>query len=802
ALDNIEIDDHPASETVNMSVDDVLGEDEDPRTSVQLTRAPRLAQPVTDIPEIADPENDDDIDFGEGLAQPPESAAVEMAAHDPTKTLYGLGAVGASERRAESAPIAPPTFHDDPGDATIDTIAGVSAVPRKYARLQTPMPVGDEMIEAEPSIDLEAIQLPEQVQPLPSSQLDEDAARWLAIYERELATVDESAASAALRIEAGRLSERLGEIDRARSHYDEALLADPRATAALRGLRRIARSQGDLIEATRQIDAELAVAGALERRPLGHYRIDMLLASGEQDLARVAVGEILDSAPSDIRALLAQLELTFLDGRTDEFGGTLEQIAHAVTDNELRAAVQSARGALAAHQNDAAAAATWFSAAAESDPTSLLSRLGAVRQAAARGDGPGTGAALLDLAKQVVETDPTAAAALAIRTQHWTQSTPAAELAALALPGDPLVLRVAAETASQTNDPSVAGQAFAAWAASDTATPTERSYAAARAAELDPARGAELWRAALAHDPGDDYAAQQLRTAFIAAGAPQLAIEVDLEVAADHERERARLRAAFGLIPQGKLEDAIALLQKGHADRPESLALTEALAEALAAASRWSERAKLLAELAADPGEHLDREVAQLRSALAWEEAVAAAMAVEPPNTEEIQQITAAALDAWERVLEGARGNSPAAHAAAIVLAQRLGDREVINEVLQRAQRAEASPWAASSIALRRARAILTGAPDLIDAADAILADKPSIDDPRHTAWMVYAAARRNELGDAAQALEDRATLLGQTPEAGALRLRAAQLALDGGNAARATTLLAQVETEWPTVGI
>src|SRR3569832_685490 len=271
----------------------------------------------------------------------------------------------ASSSRAGGAAARPTPAPDYTGRAArpsqqpfdqFQTFDGVSAPRpgRQHPRLQTPLPIGDEASELEPAIDLEAIELPEQVQPLPSSQLDEDAARTLQIFERELATVDESSTSAALRIEAGRLCERLGETDRARSHYDAALLADPRATAALRGLRRIARASGDLIEATRQLEAELAVAGALERRPLAHYRIDILLASGEQALARVAVGEILDSAPSDVRSLLAQLELTFLDGRADEFGGALEQLAHAVSDPELRAAVQSARGVLAAHQNDSA----------------------------------------------------------------------------------------------------------------------------------------------------------------------------------------------------------------------------------------------------------------------------------------------------------------------------------------------------------------------------------------------------------------------------------------------------------------
>ena len=806
-----------ANHTVNMSADDVLSElgDLGSETRLDVPR-PRIRREDTPLPSPMT-DDDEDIDFGEGLGAGEPEAAVQVESSDPTRTLYGLGAISAIAKptrppaftdvlapRAESSPIEPPSA------AAMDqfqTLEGVAAPHgRKHARLQTPMPIADEAVEPEPTIDLEAIQLPEQVQPLPSSQLDEDAARALEIYERELATVDESATSVALRIEAGRLCERLGEVDRARAHYDAALLVDPRATPALRGLRRIARASADLIEATRQIDAELSVASALERRPLSHYRIDMLLAIGEQDLSRVAVGEVLDSAPSDVRALLAQLELTFLDGRADEFGGALEQLSHAVTDPELRAAVQSARGVLAAHQNDNAAAATWFAAAAESDPASLLSRLGAIREAVARNDGESAASVLLDLGQQIVTTDPISAAALAIRSQQWSTgatATAAAQLGANALLGDSLVLRIATETASAGTDPVAAGNAFAAWAASETASGTERSYAAARAAELDPGRGAELWRAAIAHDPGDDYAAQQLRTAHVAAEATQLAIDVDLEVAADGERERARLRAAFGLIGQGQLEGAIDLLQRGHADRPNSLALTEALAEALAAAGRWSERAKLLAELAADPGERLDRDVAHLRSALAWEEAVGAVAAVEPPDAEEIQRTTAAALDAWEHVLEGARGNSPAAHAAAIVLAQRLGDRDVINEVLQRAQQAEQSPWAAASLALRRARTILTSAPDLSDTAEAILREPQSttLDDPRRTAWLVFAAARRNELGDAAAALEERANLVGAT-EAGALRLRAAQLALDGGDASRATTLLHQVEMAFPTVGI
>jgi tetratricopeptide (TPR) repeat protein len=667
-------------------------------------------------------------------------------------------------------------------------------------RAQTPIPVaiGDEPPEIEPTIDLEAIQLPEQVQPLASSELDEDAAAALIVYEREIATVDDSAASAALRVEAGRLCERLGDIDRARSHYDAALLVDPRATTALRGLRRIARASSDLVEATRQLDAELAVAGALERRPLGHYRVDLLLASGEHDLARVAVGELLDTAPSDVRALLAQLELAFLDGRADEFGKALEQLAHAVSDNELRAAVQTARAMLAAHHDDPAAAAAWFAAAAESDPGSLAARLGAVRNQVRAGDGAAAASALLDLAQQMTESDPTTAAAFAIRAQYWTggeHAAQAAKLASEALPADPLVARVSAQTALARagEDPAAAGAALAAWA-SCPATPAERAYAAARAAELDPGQGAELWATALRYDPGDDYAAAQLRTAHVAAEAPQLAIEVDLAVAADVERDRARLRAAFGMIAQGQLDVAIELLERARHERPGSLALAEALAEALAAGGKWTARAQLLGELAANPGDQLDKDVARLRSALAWEEAVGGAAEVN--DAEEVQRATAAALDAWGKVLER-DSTSPTGHAAAIVLAARLGDRDVLAEVLTRAQEAERSPWAASSLGLRRARLAADDA-----ARTEALAKSPSIDDPRRSVMLMVAAARRGELAEAATALEERASQLDTGSEAAVLRLRAAQLALDAGDAPRATALLGRVERALPSLGI
>jgi hypothetical protein len=695
-------------------------------------------------------------------------------------------------------PTSVPPLRDASPSSTLQGMPAIGGDVRPAPRVVAPRAEYVEPPELEPTIDLEAVQLPEQVQPLPSSQLDDDAAAALVVYERELASVDESSTSAALRVEAGRLCERLGDVDRARAHYDAALLADPRATAALRGLRRIARASSDLVEATRQLDAEIAVAGALEKRPLAHYRVDLLLASGEQDLARVAAGELLDSAPSDVRALLAQLELAFLDGRADEFGTALEHLAHAVTDNELRAAAQVARGLLATQHADHAGAATWFAAAAESDPGSLGARFGAIGHASAAGDRAAAAAAYLELARQLETTDPATCAALALRAQHWAGGeigAAAARLAAAAMPAEPLVMRAAAETAAQnTADLAAAGEAFAAWA-SCPASPAERAYASGRAAELDPAHAAELWTSALQHDPGDDYATAQLRTTYVAAEQTQLAIEVDLAATSDVERDRARLRAAFGMIAQGQLDAAIELLARGRQERPTALALAEALAEALAAAARWGERASLLAELAEHPGEMLDPEVAQLRCALAWEEAASAAE--QQGDAGEMARASTAALAAWHRVLE--HGSSAMAHAGATLLAARLGDRDMLVEAFERMQAAERSPWAASSIALRRARLL---ADDPQRAHDVLREPSTSgLDDPRRTLALVLSAVQRGDLAEAATALEERASQLPtDSGEAAALRLRAGQLALDTGDAQGAIAQLVRVGQALPSL--
>ncbi len=648
----------------------------------------------------------------------------------------------------------------------------------------------------------------EQLQP---TKADEGTGEILRQYEAEIAATEDPANTVTLRIEAGRLAERLRKPDRASEHYDAALLASPHAAGALRGLRRLARSRGDIAEMTRLVEAEIAIASPRERDALLRYRIDLLMATGEQDVARVAVGELLDSAPHDLSALLAHLELSFLDARADEMVGAVEQVAQAITDPELRGALQAARGVLAEHHGDSAAAARWFTAASGTDPRSPASRLSAVRYQAAGGDADPAAAALLELAYQIEGEDPVTAAALAVRTQLWA-TTPAgretlaaaAQLAARAAPRDPLVARIATETALAVGDVAIATHAFTRWARGKSA-PVERAYAAARAAELDPTRLGRLWAQVLELDPDDDYALARVRAGHLAAGELEQVRKLDLEAV---QREVPALRVAAELVARDQLEPAIELLLRTRELRPASVAVGEALAEVFALGKRWNERAKLLAELAA-AGAPGSGAIARSRSALAWDQAVAATASNAgggggDDKRGELERAIVTALDAWDLVLDD-DPQSPVAHAATRVLANRLQDRAILADVLARAQAAERSPWAASSLALRHARLLLGN--DARLAQDIARDAGEGIDDPRRTLAVMIAAAHRHELGEAATALEDRAALLeaatpatSATNEPATLRLRAAQLALDGDDAPRARVLLARVDQAVPGI--
>lgn len=647
-------------------------------------------------------------------------------------------------------------------------------------------------------IDVAAMRLPEQIQPLLSSQFDEQMAQTSLAFERELEVNDQPA----LHLEMARLHEQLGDVSRAKLHYDAALRADPQARAALRGLRRIACASGDFSEALQHLDAERAIAGVVEGNALREHRVELLAAAGAYDDAQTAADEILAKTPRNVRALLASVELAFVTGDPHQINSTSQRLADATTDPGLRSALQVARGTLAGHRGERDSAITALRSAVESNISDLGPRFVLAQHLAAQGNRDEAANVLVELARQLQAGDPVAAAAVALRGHTWSDSVRAVAsgVAARAMANDALVARVVAETAMAGGDSMISTTAMTAWAHSD-APPAERVYAACRAAELDPDHGEELSSLALALDPNDDYTAAQLRTALVAGDGIARAIDVDLQVAADASRQRARLRAGFGLMGEGRLDEALAVLERGHLDHPTSLALAEALAEAHAAAGRWTQRARLLSELARNSNDALDRDGAHLRSAVAWEEAVGAMAAGGSPDSDELRRLTELALETWGTIATHANGAQAAAHAAAIVLATRLGDPRLLDEVLARAQAAEASPWAALSLALRRARSAMRD-PDRLRQGEAIVRDAAAGagDDPRRTLWLVVAAARRRDIADAVTALEDRAESVGSAPEGLVLRLRAAQLALETDDAPRATRLLTVVQQASPTV--
>lgn len=736
----------------------------------------------------------------------PTSAVIELRkpATAPTKAPPGSGArplpSSSASSSSSSSLLAAPLPAVPMVPSRVKTPTSVPAMGRRQSDLlksRPPTTAGvvfeDLPAGAEPAINLDKIALPAQLPPLAASGLDESFAQTLEIIEEDLQTTDDREGAATLRLEAGRLAERLGEVERARGHYDAALLADPRLGAALRGLRRIALASGDMSTATRQLDAELEVAGALEKRPLGHYRADLLMAAAEQDLARVAVGEMLDAAPSDVRALIAQLELAYLDGRYDELGTSLAQLAHAVSDPGLRAAADTARAVLATRPELHTKNIGSLFLAAAADPSAMMARLAAARHLALEGEGAAAAAeAMTQVAFQIALADKDVAAALAVRSLLWGVPDGAVDLAATAAPADPIVAQTMVEAAS----PSDAAAALSR-CADRAPSLARRSYLAGLAAEIDLEHASTHWAHVLAADPGDDYAAAQLRTSHVASDATADAIEVDLAASQEENRERSRLRGGFGLAGLGQMDRAISVLQEGRKARPNSLPIAEALAEVYAQGAMWRERAELFAELAQQPGDSLDPELAAMRSALAWEDAATAA------SGDDATSARRQAVTAWNVVLEAAP-QSPVALGALISLGRSLEDDELLRTALSRAHTVERIPWMSSSLALRRARHV-----ELEDEGDGLLRDASTlgIDDPRRLTMAAWYAARRGDLDDIATAYDDRARSLEEqdpprTAEAASLRLRAAQLSVEANDPARAATLFAAVGEALPTLSV
>ena len=654
-----------------------------------------------------------------------------------------------------------------------------------------PLLFGDDL----PALDLDALRLPEHSELVTGDDSDDAAAALLAL-DRELELIDEPAQVAVLRVECGRLYERLGDADRARASYEAALLADPRASAAFRGLRRLARGAGDLAEATRHLDAELGLAGPLERRALGLHRVDLLMAAGDQDLARVAVGELLDEAAGDVRAQLAQLELAFLDGRADELAEALDRLGAALADPSVRAAAAVARGHLLERRGDSTAARAAYESAAMADPIARTPRLGILRTAGAAAAGTVEVATTSD--------DPSVRAALHLRAATATAAPPgpagseaaaarssAIAFAAAAAGNDPVVQSIVVTDAIARGELSDALVA----AAENAADPAVRRQAAmwvAARLPIEDTRAATLYSVALAALPRDEHAAAALADRWIAAGdlhATAEVLSVRAAAASGAASEHDRLRAATWYVAAGRPEDAGRLFESAAVvDSPASV---DAWGEVLAAIGRLPARAELFVAAAGRDDERLDPKLWAAKAALALDRAADPA---DPPTL-------ATAIDAWNKVVE-VEGDAERAHARSLALAATLGDPEILGETLARAQLAAQPPAAAGSLAVLRARnavATIGAEPDWAK-ADEILRELPA-DDPRRLATAVTLAARAGRWSDAATALEDHAAAIAaRSPiEAALLRYRAAGILLDrGGDPARAAALLAQISDDQP----
>jgi tetratricopeptide (TPR) repeat protein len=631
--------------------------------------------------------------------------------------------------------------------------------------------------------------------------LQATSAAWnamLAQTERELEVTWDADVRVELLLDAGYLAGVAGEAARALQHYEAALALAGSTRPALAGMRTLALRRGDLREAARLIESELPSATPAERIGLAQYRLDLLLALGERDLARQAVSELLVLRGDDLPLWLASAELAVRDRRMVDLATAFEHLA-TIDDAMLRSAAATGRAAVAVQAAVSTAAASWFTVAADADVPASAARIEAIRYLAAAGNGDDAGAALLEVALHVDRDDPITAAGFALRAQSWITSrdsergretiAEAAQLAARGAPKDALVARSVAESALAGEEANIASHAFVRWTRCKSSR-VERAYAAARAAELEPARFGRLWSQVLELDPGDDYATARLRAAHVAGGALDQAIELDLAIARESGNDAPVVRAARALVDDGEVERAIELL----AERPASPVVREALADAYAMDAQWEDSARVLDALANEPG-------SLAVEPLAWWRAHAWTTAWRNAAPEDAVTLARTALDAWAAVLEHDR-RAPVAHANAMRLAASLNDAAILGKVLARARANESSPWAGASLALRHARAVFATDPKL--AVNLARAASSQIDDPRCTMTALLAAASRNELATAASVLEERATRL--ETDAGSkvnfepvmLRTRAAWLALEGNDVSRARALLTTVDAKVP----
>jgi len=687
---------------------------------------------------------------------------------------------------------------------------------------------------AEPSLDLDALELPEQAEPVTEDQ-SETLARQLLVYERELELLDEPEALAQLQLYVGRLAEGLGDLDRARGHYEEALAAEPRLIPAMRALRRVEQATGRWVEAVSYLDAELAEmdaeAAGDERRAVNAYRSDLLIASGEQDLARVAVGEVLDTRAQDIPALLANLELAFADGRSDEFETTLQRLSEALEHSALGGAVDAVRGAIAEGKDDRDAAMAAYRRAIQGTDAGRPAFLGLARTLL-RAEKYGEAATVLHhiaSATGLAETDPGYAAALQWR-RHRVAAAAKDEQAAsdglaqsVALVNDdPVVLSALADDAARAGDNTTAVRAClrVAEVAPSAADKAQANWRAARllAGEdlASPRNAADAMRRVVMLDPADAAATAELEAVLRAAGETSALIEIDRHATAADVQGTLyeRLRLADALVAAGQVDEAIAALRTAVAAGVVAPVVASSLIELYRRSGRWRELAEFTAQVA--EAEWIDPQEGDRRAARAAERRAHEAMAAQQgeggelvgPNAETAALISGA-IERWQKVAEvgDEHGGQAEAHAACLRLAVMLGEPALAEEMLAASQLAELGPDGFSprgiGLALRRVALRLSAQPADGEGADDILrevrAQQPG--EPRTALLLLIRAVSSERWDDAAALLEERAAAVG-VAEAASLRFRAAGFMLECcEDPARTVEIIAPLTEAMPEFG-
>ena len=484
---------------------------------------------------------------------------------------------------------------------------------------------------AELDLDFDAIKVTD-VEPSTDDRTEE-LARDLVLYERELVLVDEPGPTARLRLEAGRLAEQLGDLDRARTHYDSALQLDPRLRPPLRALRRVERALGNIPEAIRHLEAEIELSSAQERRALAAYRADLLMASGEQDVARVAVGDLVDEAPADVRALLADLELAWVDGRKDELDSILDHLAQAVADRALAGAMARTRGLLAEARGADGGPA--YRGALLVDPADRLAWMGLAHAALARGEASDAAELTGHLVGQGGLGQAAPALGGALEWRRGEALIGRGELAAASrsiaraaelLPGDPDLGEVHAILLEAGGQTGAAGVALARAARAAT-SPAHAARLLRRAARLhaaagDAAEATALLRQAVERDPDEPLAAIDLTSALEAAGQRDGLIDLARhQVDADPEGAvLARLHLARELEQLGRAGEAIAVLVAGRDAGVRSAALDAELERVYTRADDLAGRTALRRQQADEKLPYLDPIVAARRAAASLEE--------------------------------------------------------------------------------------------------------------------------------------------------------------------------------------